>query len=250
MFHLSGYYSSVNPAGVLTALAPIADQIVTTINNDVRVPNTVNNVGGAIALINDASAARAQLQSPSLRNVLNPDIEPIITGATFGSVLPIFLHGNSPMPLDVDEGLDFFAQSAPAGAVDHFGFVFLTDGKFAPVSGQIYTLRTTAAAAGTKGKWDFEQLTMGQVLPVGSYQVVGMRARGATLVAARLVFIGGIFRPGVIAVAGVADIGSEQFRYGNVGVYGQFDSTTPPAVELLDNGAETVEILLDLIKVK
>lgn len=248
MMHLSGYYQSVNPGGVATPIAAIFDQVVTTAGNDVRVPDKLNNVMGAVALINDASAAAAQLQAPSLRDVINVNLEPVIPSNLFGSPIPIFMHGDSPIPLDVDENLEFWATSAPAGAVDHYGLVWLGDGPVQPTKGNIYSLLCTAAAPGSTGKWTTVNLAQTQVLPVGDYQVVGMRARGAHLVAARLVFVGGIFRPGVPAVNAIGGLDYEQFRFGNAGVFGAFHSTTPPTVDLLDGTAENCSILLDLIK--
>lgn len=249
MLHLAAYYQSLDPAGLLTSINAVQDQQLVTSGVDVRVPAGMANVLGAAALINDASAAAAQLDSPSLRKVINVNLEPVIAAGVFGSPLPYILHGDSPIPLSVDENLEFFMQSDPAAAADHYGFVFLGDGPIQPVKGPMYTLRCTAATAAAKGVWQNLPLVFGQVLPVGKYQVVGMRARGATCQAARLAFIGGTFRPGVLAGNAIGDKGSEQFRFGNAGVFGEFSSTTPPSVDVMDSAAETVVILLDLVQV-
>src|SRR5207247_1836789 len=99
--------------------------------------------------------------------------------------------------------------------------------------GAIYTIRATAAVALAASTWVNGALTFSQALPYGTYQVVGMRARGANLAAARLVFVGQPFRPGVAGVNALGNVDPFHFRYGNMGVFGQFDSTVPPTVDCL-----------------
>jgi hypothetical protein len=185
-----------------------------------------------------------------LRAIANLDVEPVVAAAVFGSPPEQMVHPDSPIPVVENESLNFAVNSNPAAAADHYGLVWLSDGPLAAVKGSIYTVRATGTCALSAGKWINGNLTFSQTLPAGTYQVVGMRARGTNLVAARLVFVGGLYRPGVGAVNALGDLDPYFARYGNMGIFGQFDNTTPPTVDCLGitDVAQTFE--LDLIKVK
>jgi hypothetical protein len=250
MMHLAAWEQSVQIVNVLQPINAVQDPVITTSGADVRVPNGLANVIGLAALINDATAVRAQLTSPSLRATMPVDLEPIIVGKVFGSLPEALIHGDSPIPVMADESLNFQCQSNAAAPVLHTGLVWMSDGAVQPAKGPIFTVRATAACALTAATWINGNLTFGTVLPAGSYQVVGMRARGANLRAARLVFIGGTFRPGVAAVNALGNVDPWYFRSGGMGVFGQFDNTTPPTVDCLGDTDTTQVFEFDLIKVK
>jgi hypothetical protein len=250
MFHLGAFFQSVDPGNAFQAIAAVQDQVLTVNGNDLRVPKTLNQLVGEAALINDASLVRAQLQSPSLRRTLNRDIEPIVQGKVLTVNGRYYMHEDCPIALDGDESLNLFVQSDPAAAAIHYGLVWLADGALKPVNGPIYSVRWTAAAALVAGTWVNAPIVFSQVLPAGSYQVVGMRARGANLLAARLVFVGGGFRPGVPGVSAIGSIDDDLTRYGGMGVFGQFDNTTPPTIDFLGDTDAAQTGILDLIKVK
>ena len=100
------------------------------------------------------------------------------------------------------------------------------------------------------GSWVNTALTFNSTLPSGTYQVVGMRAEGANLVAARLVFVGGQFRPGVAAASAANLALFNRFRNGQIGVFGAFDVNQPPTLDCLGVTDTSQEVVLDLIKTK
>jgi hypothetical protein len=77
-----------------------------------------------------------------------------------------------------------------------------------------------------------------------------MRARSANLVAARCVFVGGGYRPGVAGSAAITGADDDRQRFGELGVFGQFDNTTPPTVDFLGDTDAAQTGIFDLIKVK
>jgi len=178
-----------------------------------------------------------------------------VNGLTDGNVEPdspakVHDFRDSPIPLETGESLTVLGDSNPAAAADQSVLVWLADGPIVPVSGQpIHPVRCTAAITAVAGAWTNGALTFGQTLGVGAYAVVGMRAQGATLVAARLVFRGTGTRPGVIGSDSEADDTNGLFRNGRFGVFGEFHSTVPPTVDVLCNDADTAEeFILDLVK--
>lgn len=246
MFHLVGYEQSVSLAA-LTAINPIPDGTVRVINTDILVPKELPNIISAAALINSATATlRAELQAPSLRATLNFDINPIVNGLVFGSLPRCMRMWQTPLSLNANEPLDFFIQNG--AAVMNRGLIMLSDGPVRPVQGKIYTVRATGAATLVTGTWVNTALTFGQALPAGHYQVVGFRAVGTNLVAARIFFTGSPWRPGTYAANVSNDNEWPDFRYGNLGVWGEFDNTTPPSVDCLGVTDTAQEFEFDLIK--
>jgi hypothetical protein len=134
--------------------------------------------------------------------------------------------------------------------VIHEAFVWLSDGPQAPISGNIFTIRATSAITLSSGIWVNGNLTFNQVLPAGRYAVVGMRVRGANLVAARLVFPAQFHRPGVLAVASIGNVDPYWPRFGRMGSFGEFENTVPPTLDALGVTDTVQTLLLDLIQVK
>lgn len=246
MFHMIGYETSASDAA-LTALTPIPDPTLRVAGNDFYVPSTLNQIIAAAALINSAAATlRAQIQAPSLRATLNFDISPITNGLVFGSLARCVRMWQNPLQLVTNEPLDVFVQNG--AAVMNRALLLLADGPVRPVTGKIYTVRATGAASLTTATWVNTVLTFSQTLPSGTYQVVGFRAIGANLVAARIFFVGSAWRPGTFAANVNNDNEWPDFRWGNIGVWGQFDNTVPPTVDCLGVTDTTQEFELDLIK--
>lgn len=249
MMHLAAFYESIDPAGVLSPITAVQDETVFTSGDDVRAPLDLPNIMGQGVLINDASAAGAQIQSPTLRSIANLDVEPVVAAAVFGSPPEALMHMDNPVPLRPDEAITCHVDSNPAGAVDHYGLVWFGDGPQQSVSGDIHTVAATAAASLSAGVWVNGNLTFNQALPVGHYQIVGMRARGTNLVAARLAFVGGTWRPGVPAVNAIGDEDPRTFRYGKSGVFGTFHTNTPPTVDCLGITDTAQNFMFDIIRV-
>jgi hypothetical protein len=250
LLHLAAWFQSVDPANAFQAIPGVPDPAITVQGNDIRVPKPLPFVVGYGGVINDASLARAELQSPSLRATLNLDVEPVVQGKIFTNPQLFNIIIGNGVPIVPDESLNWFVQSDPAAAAIHYGLAMLADAPLQPVKGNYYSVRATAACALVAGTWVNGALTFAQVLPAGSYQVVGMRARGANLLAARLVFVGGTYRPGVIAAATIGGLDNDYQRFGNMGVFGQFDNTTPPTVDCLGDTDAAQSFIFDLIKVK
>lgn len=250
LLHLAAFGQSVSANGALTQINAIQDQSLTTQAGDIRVPLKLPNLVMQAVLSNDASAVRAQLTSPSLRAMLSLDIEPIVTAKVFGSPIEPYWHGDSPIPLVGNESLNLFIQNAQAAAVLHYGLLWLSDGPVKQTTGNIYTVRCTAAAALVAATWVNANLVFAQALPYGRYQVVGMRARSANLAAARLVFPDSQWRPGVPAVNTIGGLDFDNGRYGFMGVLGEFDSTVPPTVDFLGDTDVAQLLDLDLIRIK
>lgn len=253
-FHLAAFWENIDHAAAADFIAAaLGEQVLFTTGDEIRVPDDVTQIVAVAAML-PLGANRAQLISPSLRDVANLDIVPI-NGLNDGNVEPdtpakIAYYGENPIPLETGESLTVTCDCNPVAAADQSVLVWLADGPLPKLTGQvIHSIRCTGAITAVAGAWTNGALVFGQTLPVGNYAVVGMRAQGATLVAARLVFRGSGNRPGVIGTDIEGDDSNGHFRRGDAGVFGEFHSTVQPTVDILCNDADTAqEFVLDLVK--
>ena len=248
MFTLVGYTESQDTSGNLTYVAALADQHVRVEADNIVVPAGMANLLGACAL--GATLSRAQVETPSMRRTLLLDLAGLNIGAE--PVFPLAYHQGfyNPIPLDEFEPMRALVAETAEGAEREFVLVWLGDGPQAPVTGDIYTVRATSTQTLVANTWTNGALTLAQTLPSGRYQVVGFHAVSAGLIAARLVFVGGTWRPGVIGADSQADGIPDLFRRGALGVWGEFAHDQPPTVDFLSVSADEAETVhLDLIKV-
>ena len=250
MFHTVAWFQSVDPGGALQAINAVREEMLFASGVDIRVFPGLNNIIAEAALINDATINdRAQLQSPSLRTLANIDIEPIIIAAIPANPGAWNVHPENPIPVVNDEALNFFVQSDPAAAAAHYGLVWMADGPPQSVNGKMFSVRFSATIAQAAGVWTNGNITLSQVLPAGRYQVVGLRVRSTDAVAARLLFVGQVPRPGVLSLAAHGSVDNYWTRFGRLGVWGEFPHTTPPTLDVIGGVAAIQTGILDLIKV-
>jgi len=247
MFTLIGWQQNVNTGGVLTEIDALADQHIRVEDNNIIVPRGLNALLGAYHCA--PTATLAQLSSPSLRRTVLLDIAPIDVGTEPASP-PGFLNlFYSPIALDEDEALRALVAGGEGAAERKVVLAWLGDGPQAAVQGEFFTIRATGNTTLTAYAWTNVALTFTQTLPAGRYAVVGMRAQSAGCLAARLVFVGGVWRPGCIGADAISDISPDLFRGGRLGVWGEFEHTQPPTVDFLSASADTSEVVyLDIAK--
>lgn len=245
--HVVGYETSGSEAA-LTNLTPIPDGVVAIQGNDVFVPKGMNNICYVVGMINSAAATlRAQLISPSLRALVPLDISPIANGLVNPGPAAAVRAGFAPYPLVELEPLDFAVQNG--AIVMNRGFVTFCDGPVKPVSGKSFTVRYTTSITEVTASWVNGSITFANTLPAGNYQVVGNRYWGANTVYCRLFFKGSAWRPGNPAATAEATNEWQDFRWGNYGVWDQFNNVTPPSVDAM-GVTDTAQVgYLDLVKV-
>lgn len=244
--HVAGYETSASNAA-LTAITPIQDGVVQIQGNDILVPAICNQLGYAVGMINSAAATlRVQLTSPSLKAFVPIDISPIVNGLVQPAVPLAMRWIDAPVPLVTAEPLDTLVQNG--AAVMNRAFVWFTDGPWKPVTGTTYSIRFTAAATLVTATWVNSAITFATALPAGNYKVVGLRVVSTNGVAARLFFKGSFFRPGTPVVTVDGNNEWPDFRWGNSGVWDQFNNITPPSVDVMGI-TDTAQIgYLDIIK--
>lgn len=256
-FTVVAWRESLDAAGAFNALTAVSDPHVFTSGDDIRVPEAMRFIVGISVLINDLTVVpRARITSPSLRAMFNPEYSLIQNGLVHANNTDLSLFPGSPIPIMPAEAINVEVLQNPAAAVENRALVWISDGPITPVSGQFFTVRATGATAVTANVWTNITLTFSQTLPVGRYQVVGMRGESdtvaaTTLIAQRLVFPGGIWRPGVPTcnLQASRDFNSGGFRMGRFGVFGEFHTNAPPTLDVLADADSDSVVFLDLLKV-
>ena len=247
-FSLICYSESQDTSGVLANVAAVTDPHVRVIGDDVVVPDDISYLAATYAV--GASLTRAAVVSPSIRRRYPHEITPLDANANPSSQF-VFQPLSTPIQLDASEALNFQVAENGSGSVRDTGLVWLSDGPFIPVTGsEVFTIRATSATTLATFAWTNCALTFNDTLPAGEYAVVGMQATSATAIAARLVFTGSAWRPGVIATTTSTVVGNPLFRYGNMGIFGTFAHNTPPTGDFFATTADTAEtVYLDLVMV-
>ena len=247
MFTTVAFMESQDLGGVLGNVAPVVDDHI-SVNGDFLTVPQLNNIIGVVPFVG-ASGSQAQLQSPSLRQFILEDIAPLILATVASTHANIEFDLDSPTQIQTNEGLEFLVKSDPTSPEYATGVLFLSDGPITPISGNIRTIKATASITGVNGEYKSGAISFSQTLPVGRYAVVGARVEMSNGVLARFIPVGSVARPGVIPVASPASLENKQFRRGGLGQWFEFDSQTPPKLEILVSDTSTSQdIYLDIIK--
>lgn len=251
LFTLVGWQESVDEDGTLTPLTAIADQHIRVTGDRIYVPSLNKLIAEYAAQAN--TVTHVQLQSPSLRRVALLDV-----GICQGGIRPsggesFIPHFNCPLDLEVGEGLEAYINKPSDSAIVATVLVWLADGVLTPVVGEIFTVKVTATITSILTQWVNGALTFTQTLPVGRYAIVGatMMEAGGDLIGFRFVIPGYEWRPGSLTTGDLGAKPNVAQRYGGMGVWGEFDSTTPPSIDIIAAAAasQTVVGYIDLMKV-
>lgn len=248
MFDLVAFQRTAGGVGAeaLTEQTPTPDQLY-------HIEGTTLYVGRRNKLLFvyavGANIDDVQLQAPSLLRNTYCDVNPVDPNAEPQSKAPGMMLTENPLTLRETEGLKALSDCNAAAATVSTTIIALSDGPTTPARGEIVTLKAAAAMTTVAGVWNNFQLTLSQTLPVGRYSLVGAIAIGVTALAFRFVPVGGEHRPGGIAGDTFDAEGLPGQRFGGWGEWLEFDSQTPPSMEILTDGVDTVQdVFMDLIR--
>ncbi len=235
--------------GATVDLDGVPDQHITIDGDSVRVPGFAPNLMGMY--VNGTTIDTVQISAPSLREELLVDVSPVHMGSDIPGNDPPFLDlTKNPIPLVPSEGLRVQVENTGAGLDRARAIAILGDDITGVPPGRINTVRLDGTQATVADVWTNCPLTITQQLEAGRYAIVGMRAEGTTIVAARIVAQGTGYRPGCLGVSTAALNGLDIFRRGGLGVWAEFEHTFLPSIEVLTtnvNNAQTV--YLDIVKI-
>jgi len=189
-----------------------------------------------------------RILSPSIRRVNPQYVSDFETAVQSTGIVRRAFFPNIGLTLVPGEGLEIEQYVTANEVVTHI--IFLAQAIPSPVQGNIHTIRFSTDPVRTASAWSFAEITLLDPLPVGSYDVVGVRLETATGIAFRLVPVGGAIRPGGVCAIDAEDEDVLLQRYGGLGVWCSFIHGMTPGIELICSATavkETIYGYLDLI---
>lgn len=241
---------SATPGALAAQWVPIAavpDPHIKTEGNFIYI-GSFNKVIGYLALAGTLGE-QVRISSPSIRAVNPYYLAPFETAVV--PALDVFrsFWPNIALELEQTEGLECEQYvSAAVEVISHV--IFLSEIPPDPVSGNIHTIRFSCEPVQTASGWEFSEIALIDVLPVGTYDIVGARLVHALGVAFRFVLVGVPHRPGGIFSADIEVEEPRLQRHGGLGVWASFDSGLVPGIEVLfsaDNVKAVLYGFMDLI---
>ena len=247
-FHLCAFRESVAAGTSFVQINGVADNILTLSSGSNFIAPRDTVIGAAAG--GGTDAARQRINTPSARYVSFPSIAPLGTGTTITNPPNLAFWGAMGVrPNDADE-ISVEAVHSNVGAQVQWSLMWLLFGKKNWTPGRQYRTRFTASITATVGLWVSGAITFDQTLPSGVYEIQGMNVFGSNLLAARLIFPGGGWRPGVMAMNTLSSTCRPEFLDGSFGAFGQFDSVNVPQLEIYAEAANSSqEGFLDLVRV-
>lgn len=256
-FHLLGWYESVDPAGADTEIAGLLDERAWVEGDNIRVPalSYIYGAGGYVVGVTTA-ARRAKIYSPTLNILGLLEIDPLVHGVTDiiypTAITPWRDYSMSPIKLGYDETMRALVNANPAAAEIQAVFLLMGDGQQPSVpAGPIISLHGVTAAGSGTGAWVGKSVTWSSSLPPGQYGVIGLQIIGAETLAGRLNFrTGEQWRPGVLGQNTSGVVPADYQRAGKMGIWGIFEYTQPPTVDLVQEVATAVNIVMDVVQIR
>jgi hypothetical protein len=235
-FHLLAY-TKLDTAGASNEDIPaVTDNFATVQNNHYILQQDTTLLA---AYVRNAGFTNARLNTPDFRRVSIPSIQPGNVNAAPITLSPMVFFPPSRLRIPKIDEIALEASNSGGGGVRTIGGVWVAsmDHNYNVPAGDVYTLRFTSTITAVANAWTLGGMTFDQTLPAGNYAVTGLDVIGATTEFARLAFLGGGMRPGVIVRPAVSNYMWDHFRFGNVGLYGTFASTAIPNLEVFGTAA-------------
>lgn len=187
--------------------------------------------------------SRVRLNSAQSRIRGYPNLVPVENAALGGSrPLVNDIRAN---PVKLYEGENVSIQATNAASVTTVGGISLVDpsGQYTPPPPTVRKVRFTAAPVCVAFGWSTGvNVTLDDDLEAGWYDVFGLVAYEATAIFARLVFRDQVEKPGCLATQSAVQEPGKLFM-GGIGKMGEFQSITPPFIEVFANAAATTAVV-------
>jgi len=247
-FSVIAFYKNTNVAGWNT-LVPVPDPIHRAEGTKLYVPD-LNKLCGIYAICEYGTQGRIRAPSlmslaPYYLNKIKYDLSP----ADRKFLIDLFDRPKTFIatePLEVD--IFVFDATTPRNLCV---LLFFGDGVITVPAGEVWTVQ--AIAKGTADRlwqWNNLPLEFADTLAAGRYAIVGMKTNHDNVVGARLVSANWPHRPGVPGLSNVVYTEHERLTTGKMGLFGEFNHTNPPSIDILPKASVTdIPLFLDLVKV-
>lgn len=247
-FHLLAYYTNDLASDASNvSLGTVVDQQWTRDTTGYFMPENLNlwaAYGG-----NDAYTA-LRINQPSLRDPFLPYVDPLSLTVLPANIPPVYKAWEMGVNLRKNEFLRMDASRGTVLASDAYALVWVGRQRRPAPSGPKRTIRFTTAITIAEGTWSLGTITFSDTLPDGRFAICGISVYGTNLLAARLAFVGGGWRPGVLCQGAQGEWMPPAFDRNEFGYFGSFLNTIQPNLECFGVGVGTSQIgYMDLVQV-
>lgn len=248
-FHTFAYFTAllgVNASN--TPLGTVTDQAWTFDSTGYFMPENLR-LWAAYAANDDLVSLR--VNQPSLREPFLPYVDPISRTLLPANTPPVYKAYEMGVDLRINEFLRFEATKGAAVAAPATCIAWVGRARRPSPPGPKRTARFTSTITQVVGQWALGPFTFADTLPDGKYAICGLSVYGTGLLAARLSFTGGGWRPGTLAQAAQGEWTPPSFERGELGYFGSFLNTVQPNLEVFATAAGAVqEGYMDLVQVR
>lgn len=247
-FHLLAFYTaSLASDASNVALGSITDQAMTSDATGYFIPENLRMLAAYAG--NDAFTA-VRVNQPSLRDPFLPYIDPVSLTILPANTPPVMKMYEAGIDLRQNEYLRIEGSRGTVIASAAFVLAWIGKRRLPIPGGPRRSIRFTSAVTVAAGTWAIGAITLSETLPEGVYAICGMSIYGTNVLAGRLVYTGGGYRPGVLAQGAQGEWNPPSFDRDELGYLGRFRNTVQPQIEYLGVGAGTSQIgYLDIVKV-
>lgn len=246
MFHLGAYFAAIDDTVDIDVPA-LTDDILTIQNNHFVLGQPLQLIGAAAMAPN---MLRARLASPSMRQIANPYIRPIMTLATPGPNPNMWLLDYNPFVIRPFEEVQLLATNDATGPENCYALAWLADAITPLPSGNIIPLRVTSTTTAVASTWTTLSVTFQDTLPGGAYAMVFSEHFADDAVAHRWIVPNQMWRPGFLSAVVIDNRQPYAISKGQFGLMGRFRSNDLPRLQVLCDGANAVhEIYLYVIRI-
>lgn len=246
MYHVLAYTS--NTFGVTNFdTTPVQDAIMTIQNNHFFPWMPMSLYGGWFS---GTLLSAAILVTPTTRQIVPPRLYPINAFAAPPDRPHMFDRRSNPFNLNAMEEISLQVNLGGAANAIQYGILFVGTSLDPIPAGNIYTLHGTSTTAVVANSWTQLQVTYDQTIPAGTYVVISTQHQSANGVAHRLIFKDQIWRPGMLSLTSLTNIGWPEYNIGGMGKLGQFTTTTYPTWEILAGAADAAhDVMFNMIRI-
>jgi hypothetical protein len=247
MHHISANFGTVAQTTEID-LPPVQDNFL-IIQNAHWLPQRQMQILFAAAM--GTLLTRCRLSTPTLNVITSPYIRDVSPALNVGNPMIFANYAGDPLGLAALEELAVFQVDSAATSESNAAILGWNVQSMPQPAGTVFTIRGTATGTLVAGAWTtVGAVTWQNQLPNGTYAVVGAVFQSAGCIAGRLILENTPYRPGGLGIVSITNRTDLLFRFGNLGVWGQFHNYAMPQVEFISSSADTAEeIYLDLVKI-
>ena len=248
MLHMAAFAGTVTSGVALTAIPAPVDGWAEVQRNRLILPEDTSLIA---AMAYGTTMGRAQIDEDNFRDVANVELTPL--PATLGTYANLSLPFYPPAAkrLAKYSGISILANDPSATGADRFAFLWFGTTPTPLKNPDVWTIFTQFSGVTANKQWKLAELNLVNNIPYGTYQLVGAVVLNSIIQAARFRFRSQTMMMGVPVTPSIALPQSNDFRRGNLGVWGTFKSTESLYIEYLGTNfsPSTINVYLDLIKI-